>query len=77
MAEASSQFVFLEDLKKKLASGSRSGAESAMVTTGAGQEKIRRLPELTGMKSEVPIRKRRDGPHAVLSSFWDVGDPGT
>ncbi len=32
-----------------------------MVTTGAGQEKIRRLPELTGMKSEVPIRKRRDG----------------
>ena len=32
-----------------------------MVTTGAGQEKIRRLPDLTGMKSEVPIQKRRDG----------------
>src|SRR5204862_3269789 len=75
MAEASRQFVFLEELQGKI--GERLskliGSESAMVTTGAAgsitlgtcasltdddQEKIRRLPDLTGMKSEVLIQKR-------------------
>ena len=75
MAEASRQFVFLEELQEKI--GERLskliGSESAMVTTGAAgsitlgtcasltgddQEKIRRLPDLTGMKSEVLIQKR-------------------
>jgi len=75
MAEASTQFVFLEELQEKI--GERLskliGSEAAMVTTGAAgaitlgtcasltgadQEKIRRLPDLTGMKSEVLIQKR-------------------
>ena len=75
MAEASSQFVFLEELQEKI--GERLskliGSEAAMVTTGAAgsitlgacasltgadEEKIRRLPNLTGMKSEVLIQKR-------------------
>ena len=75
MAEASRQFVFLEELQEKI--GERLskliGSEAAMVTTGAAggitlgtcasltgadQEKIRRLPDLTGMKSEVLIQKR-------------------
>jgi uncharacterized pyridoxal phosphate-dependent enzyme len=75
MAEASSQFVFLEELQEKI--GERLskliGSEAAMVTTGAAggitlgtcasltgddEEKIRRLPDLTGMKSEVLIHKR-------------------
>jgi uncharacterized pyridoxal phosphate-dependent enzyme len=75
MAEASSRFVFLEELQEKI--GERLskliGSEAAMVTTGAAgaitlgtcssltgadEEKIRRLPDLTGMKSEVLIHKR-------------------
>ena len=75
MAEASQQFVFLEELQEKI--GERLtkliGSESAMVSTGAAgaialgtcacltgtdEEKIRRLPDLTGMKSEVLIQKR-------------------
>jgi L-seryl-tRNA(Ser) seleniumtransferase len=75
MAEASSQFVFLEELQEKI--GERLskliGSEAAMVTTGAAgaitlgtcacltgadEEKIRRLPGLAGMKSEVLIQKR-------------------
>jgi len=75
MAEASRQFVFLEELQEKI--GERLsqliGSEAAMVTTGAAgsitlgtcasltgadEEKIRRLPDLTGMKSEVLIHKR-------------------
>jgi uncharacterized pyridoxal phosphate-dependent enzyme len=75
MAEASSHFVFLEELQDKI--GERLskliGSEAAMVTTGAAgsitlgtcasltgpdEEKIRRLPDLTGMKSEVLIHKR-------------------
>ncbi len=75
MAEASRQFVFLEELQEKI--GERLskliGSEAAMVTTGAAgsitlgtcssltgvdPEKIRRLPDLTGMKSEVLIHKR-------------------
>src|SRR5260370_38009671 len=75
MAEASSRFVFLEELQEKI--GERLskliGSEAAMVTTGAAgsitvgtcasltgadQENIRRLPDLTGMKSDVPIQKR-------------------
>src|ERR1700730_988679 len=75
MAEASSQFVFLEELQEKI--GERLskliGSEAAMVTTGAAgaitlgtcacltgddEEKIRHLPDLTGMKSEVLIQKR-------------------
>ncbi len=75
MAEASSQFVFLEELQEKI--GERLskliGSEAAMVTTGAAggitlgtcasltgadPERIRRLPDLSGMKSEVLIHKR-------------------
>ena len=60
MAEASNHFVFLEELQEKI--GERIskliGSESAMVTTGADEEKIRRLPDLAGMKSEVLIHKR-------------------
>jgi len=75
MAEASRQFVFLEELQEKI--GERLskliGSEAAMVTTGAAgaitlgtcasvtgvdPKKIRRLPDLTGMKSEVLIHKR-------------------
>ena len=75
MAEASSRFVFLEELQEKI--GERLskliGSEAAMVTTGAAgaitlgtcasltgadEGKIRRLPDLTGMKSEVLIHKR-------------------
>jgi L-seryl-tRNA(Ser) seleniumtransferase len=88
MAEASRQFVFLEEeLQEKI--GERLskliGSESAMVTTGAAgsitlgtcasltgddQEKIRRLPDLTGMKSEVLIQKRHRNnfDHAVRNA---------
>ncbi len=87
MAEASSHFVFLEELQEKI--GARLskliGSEAAMVTTGAAgaitlgtcasltgadQEKIRRLPYLTGMKSEVLIQKRHrhNFDHAVRNA---------
>jgi D-glucosaminate-6-phosphate ammonia-lyase len=87
MAEASSQFVFLEELQEKI--GERLskliGSEAAMVTTGAAgsitlgacasltgadEEKIRRLPDLTGMKSEVLIQKRHRNnfDHAVRNT---------
>src|SRR5438552_17072646 len=74
MAEASREYVMLEELHDKV--GTRLakliGSESAMVTTGcAGAihlgtcasltgldgQKIRQLPDLTGMKSEVLIQK--------------------
>jgi uncharacterized pyridoxal phosphate-dependent enzyme len=87
MAEASSHFVFLEELQEKI--GERLskliGSEAAMVTTGAAgaitlgtcasltgadPEKIRRLPDLTGMKSEVLIQKRHRNnfDHAVRNT---------
>jgi L-seryl-tRNA(Ser) seleniumtransferase len=87
MAEASTQFVFLEELQEKI--GERVskliGSESAMVTTGAAggimlgtcacltgtdTEKVRRLPDLTGMKSEVIIQKRHRNnfDHAVRNA---------
>ena len=87
MAEASSHFVFLEELQEKI--GERLskliGSEAAMVTTGAAgsitlgtcasltgidEEKIRRLPDLTGMKSEVLIQKRHRNnfDHAVRNT---------
>jgi len=87
MAEASSQFVFLEELQEKI--GARLskliGSEAAMVTTGAAgaitlgtcasltgpdPERIRRLPDLAGMKSEVLIHKshRNNFDHAVRNT---------
>jgi L-seryl-tRNA(Ser) seleniumtransferase len=87
MAEASSQFVFLEELQEKI--GERLskliGSEAAMVTTGAAgaitlgtcacltgddEEKIRHLPDVTGMKSEVLIQKRHRNnfDHAIRNS---------
>jgi L-seryl-tRNA(Ser) seleniumtransferase len=87
MAEASSHFVFLEELQEKI--GERLsklvGSEAAMVTTGAAgaitlgtcasltgvdPEKIKRLPDLTGMKSEVLIHKRHRNnfDHAVRNT---------
>ncbi|MBK5292626.1 MAG: aminotransferase class V-fold PLP-dependent enzyme [Acidobacteriia bacterium] len=84
MAEASRDYVELEDLQQKV--GERlaklCGTESAMVTSGAAgaialgtyaalagtdQAKIRRLPDLTGMKTEAVIQKaHRNGyDHAV------------
>ncbi len=87
MAEASSHFVFLEELQEKI--GERLskliGSEASMVTTGAAgaitlgtcasltgadQEKIRRLPDLTGMKGEVLIqeRHRNNFDHAIRNT---------
>ena len=87
MAEASSSFVFLEELQKK--AGERiarlCATEDSMVTTGAAGaialgtcaaltggdvQKVRRLPDLTGMKTEVVIQKaHRNGyDHAVRST---------
>ncbi len=87
MAEASRQFVYLEELQEKV--GERLaklvGSESAMVSsgaagaitlgtcaclTGADEEKVRRLPDLTGMKSEVLIQKTHRNPfdHAVRNA---------
>jgi len=87
MAEASRQFVVLDELQDKV--GERLahliGCEDAMVTTGAAgaitvgtcacltgsdSEKIRRLPDLAGMKSEVIIQKvHRNGyDHAVRNT---------
>lgn len=87
MAQASSQFVFLEELQDKI--GERLskliGSEAAMVSTGAAgsitlgtcacltgddPDKIRRLPDLTGMKSEVLIQKRHRNnfDHAVRNT---------
>ena len=84
MAEASRQFVYIEELQEKV--GERLaklvGSEAAMVTTGAAgaitlgtcacltgadEEKVRRLPDLSGMKSEVLIQKTHRNPfdHAV------------
>lgn len=87
MAEASRQFVFLEELQEKI--GQRlaklTGTEDAIVTTGAAgaitlgtcacltgtdEEKVRRLPDLTGMKSEVLIQKphRNAFDHAIRNT---------
>src|SRR4029450_11421233 len=87
MAEASRQFVVLDEVQDKV--GERLarliGCEDAMVTTGGAgaitlgpcaclagsdSEKIRRLPDLTGMKSEVIIQKvHRNGyDHAVRNT---------
>jgi L-seryl-tRNA(Ser) seleniumtransferase len=87
MAEASREFVFLEEVQEKV--GARiaelCGTEAAMVTSGCagaialgtyacltGDDiaKVRRLPDLTGMKTEVIIQKRhRNGyDHAVRSA---------
>ena len=87
MAQASSQFVFLEELQDKI--GERLsklvGSEAAMVTTGAAgsitlgtcacltgadEDKVRRLPDLTGMKSEVLIQKghRNNFDHSVRNT---------
>ena len=87
MAEASQNFVFLEELQEKI--GERLskliGSEAAMVTTGAAgaitlgacaaltgtdEERVRRLPDLTGMKSEVIIQKkhRNNFDHAVRNT---------
>jgi L-seryl-tRNA(Ser) seleniumtransferase len=84
MAEASRQFVYIEELQEKV--GERLaklvGSEAAMVTTGAAgaitlgtcacltatdEDKVRRLPDLTGMRSEVLIEKSHRNPfdHAV------------
>lgn len=87
MAEASSEYVVLEELQQRV--GERLAklceTEAALVTTGAagaiaigtcaaltGDDvaKVRRLPDLTGMKTEVIIQKRhRNGyDHAVRST---------
>ncbi|MBI3697877.1 MAG: aminotransferase class V-fold PLP-dependent enzyme [Acidobacteria bacterium] len=87
MAEASQNFVFLEELQEKI--GERLskliGSESAMITTGAAgaitlgtcaaltgvdEERVRHLPDLTGMKSEVLIQKkhRNNFDHAVRNT---------
>ena len=87
MAEASHQFVILDELQQKI--GERLsrliGCEDAMVTTGAAgaitlgtcasiagsdPAKIRQLPDVTGMKSEVIIQKvHRNGyDHAVRNT---------
>ena len=87
MAEASQQFVFLEELQDKI--GHRLskliGSEAAMVTSGAAgaialgtcacltgtdPERVIRVPDLTGMKSEVLIQRlHRNGfDHAVRNT---------
>ena len=96
MAEASRDYVFLEEVKDKV--GERlaklCGTEAAMVTSGAagaialgayacltGEDnaKVRRLPDLTGMKTRVVIQKRhRNGyDHAVRSAGVRVIDVET
>ncbi len=74
MAEASSQFVFLEELQEKIGVCNGDDRAAGDITlgacaclTGADQEKIRGLPDLTGMKSEVPIQKRRDVARGAFS----------
>ena len=77
MAEASSQFVFLEELQEKI--GERLSKRLG-VCNGDDRRRPREDPppartdrnEERGPDPETPRR-----PHAVLSSFWDVGDPGT
>jgi len=87
MADASRDYVVLEELQEKI--GERlsrlTGSEAALVTTGAAgaiclgtcacltgddERKIRRLPDLAGMKSEVIIQKpHRNGyDHAVRNT---------
>ena len=87
MAEASREYVFLEELQNKI--GERLskliGSEAALVTTGAagaitlgtcaaltGDDvaKVRRLPDLTGMRTEVIIQKPHRNPydHAVRNA---------
>jgi len=87
MAEASRQFVYLEELQENI--GERLaklvGSEAAMVTSGAAgaitlgacacltgldEEKVRRLPDLAGMKNEVIIQKghRNAFDHAVRNT---------
>ncbi len=87
MAEASSEFVVLEELQQKVGErlAALCGTDAALVTTGAagaiaigtcaaltGDDvaKVRRLPDLTGMKTEVVIQKpHRNGyDHAVRSA---------
>jgi L-seryl-tRNA(Ser) seleniumtransferase len=93
MAEASQQYVVLEELHDKVAArlSTLMNTEDAMVTTGAAGAiavgtcacltgadtvKVRRLPDLTGMKSEVVIQKvHRNGyDHAVRSTGVKVID---
>jgi len=77
MAEASSQFVFLEDLQEKI--GERlskrrracNGDDRRWPREDAPPARPDRNEE-RGPDPETPGR-----PHAVLSSSWDVGDPGT
>jgi len=87
MAEASQQFVYLEELQKSI--GQRLskliGSEAAMVTSGAAgaialgtcasltgtdPEKVKRVPDLTGMKSEVLIQgvHRNNFDHAARNT---------
>jgi len=93
MAEASREYVFLDELQEKI--GDRLakliGCEAAMVTTGAAgaislgacaaltgddMAKVRRLPDLTGMKTEVIIQKpHRNGyDHAVRNTGVRIVD---
>jgi len=87
MAEASREYVYLEEVKDKV--GARiaelAGTEAALVSSGAAgaialgtyacltgndTARVRQLPDLTGMKSEVVIQKsHRNGyDHAVRSA---------
>ncbi len=96
MAEASREYVMLEEVKDKV--GERiaklAGTEAALVTCGAAsaialatyacltgndQEKIRRLPDLTGMKKKAVIQKaHRNGyDHAVRSAGLEIVDVET
>ena len=96
MAEASREYVMLEEVKDKV--GERiaklAGTEAALVTSGAAgaialatyaaltgtdQEKIHRLPDLTGMKKHAVIQKaHRNGyDHAVRSAGLKIIDVET
>ncbi len=96
MAEASKDYVFLEEVKDRV--GERlaqlCGTEAALVSSGAAgaiaigtyacvagddTKKIRQLPDLTGMKTEVVILKRhRNGyDHAVRSAGVKIVDVQT
>jgi L-seryl-tRNA(Ser) seleniumtransferase len=96
MAEASQDFVFLEDVKQKVGDriAALAGTEAAMVTsgcagatalatyaclTGEDQTKVRQLPDLTGMKTEVVIQKKhRNGyDHAVRSAGVKIVEVNT
>ncbi len=87
MSEASSEYVFLEELQEKIGErlAALIGSEDALVTTGAagaitlgtcaaltGEDagKIRRLPDLAGLKTEVVIQKPHRNPydHAVRNT---------